>query len=142
MLKNIPGILSPELFKILMEMGHNDYIILVDANYPATSGARRLIRADGVEVTNLLDAILQFLPLDNFVEDPVVLMQPGAKEPIPEIWDDFRKIIKNRDTEKAFTDFHLIDRFEFYEFAKNAYAIVQTGTTARYANVSLKKGVL
>jgi len=142
MLKNIPNCLSPELLKILMEMGHNDYIMLADANYPATSGAQRLVRAGGVEVTDMLDAILQFYPLDSYVNDPVVLMKPGAEETTPEIWEEFRNIIIKHDTDNAFTDFSLIDRFDFYEFAKKAYAIVQTGTTARYANISLKKGVL
>jgi len=141
MLKNIPRILHPELLKILMEMGHNDYIILVDANYPATSGAKRLIRADGVEVTDMLDAILQLFPLDTFVNDPVILMQPRAEEPTPEIWSEFKEIINKHDSDKAFKDFHLMDRFDYYNFAKEAYAIVQTGTTARYANISLKKGV-
>ena len=140
MLKNIPNILSPELLKILMEMGHNDYIILVDANYPATSGAQRLIRANGIEVADMLDAVLQFYPLDTFVDDPVILMQPGENDPTPPIWSKFKEIIQKHDTDKAFKDFHLMDRFEYYEFAKKAYAIVQTATTAHYANISLKKG--
>ena len=140
MLKNIPNILSPELLKILMEMGHNDYIVLVDANYPATSGAQRLIRAGGVEVTDMLDAVLQLFPLDTFVDDPVVVMQPLPDDPTPPIWSNFKEIIEKHDTDKAFKDFRLMDRFEYYEFAKNAYAIVQTGTTAHYANLSLKKG--
>lgn len=142
MLRGIPKILSPKLLKILMEMGHNDYIILADANYPGTACAKRLIRADGIEVTDMLDAVLKFYPLDTFVDDPVILMRPKPDEPTPEIWEEFRKIIAKRDEEKAFKNFHLIDRFAFYDFAKNAYAIVQTGTTARYANISIKKGVL
>ena len=140
MLKNIPNILSPELLKILMEMGHNDYIVLVDANYPATSGAQRLVRASGVEVTDMLDAVLQLYPLDTFVDDPVVVMDPGPGTPTPPIWSEFKKIILKHDTDKAFKDFHMMDRFEYYEFAKKAYAIVQTGTTAHWANLSLKKG--
>ena len=140
MLKNIPNILSPELLKILMEMGHNDYIILVDANYPATSGAKRLIRASGIEVTDMLDAVLQLFPLDTFVDDTVILMQPLPDDPTPPIWSEFREIIKKHDSDKAFKDFTLMDRFDYYKFAKKAYAIVQTGTTAHYANISLKKG--
>ena len=142
MLKTIPNTLSPDLLKILMEMGHNDYIILTDANYPAAACAKRLIRSEGVEVTDMLDAVLTFYPLDTFVDDPVILMRPRPEEPEPEIWSTFRKIIAKRDDDKAFKDFTLIDRFDFYDFSKNAYAIVQTGTTARYANISLKKGVI
>ena len=142
MLRNIPPILSPELLKTLRAMGHNDVIILVDANYPADSGAKRLIRADGASVTDMLDAVLQFFPLDSFVEHPVALMRPLAEEPTPEIWSEFRDILHKWDVEKAFSDFRLIDRMDFYTYANNAYAIVQTGTTARYANIALQKGVI
>ena len=142
MLKHIPKIIQPELMKILMEMGHGDIIILADANYPAQAGARRLVRSDGIEATALLDAILQFFPLDTFVPNPVALMQPLPGTETPPIWAEYRDIILARDEEKAFSDFDLIERFEFYEYAKKAYAIVQTGTTAHYANISLMKGVL
>lgn len=142
MLKNIPPIISPELMKLIMEMGHNDYIILADANYPAASGAQRLVRLDGVAVDALLDAVLQFFPLDSFVPHPVVLMKPGENEPRPEIWSNFERVLKERDFCKAYKDFHLIERFDFYDYAKKAYAIVQTGTTARYANISIQKGVI
>jgi len=142
MLRNIPQIISPELLKILMEMGHSDVIVLADANYPAASGAKRLIRADGTDVTVLLDAVLRFFPLDTFVTHPAVLMAPLPDSPTPPIWSEFRNIISHHDKEKAFTDFQLIDRFDFYEYARKAYAIVQTGTTAHYANIALIKGVL
>jgi len=128
--------------KILMEMGHGDTIILADANYPATTGARRLVRTDGIEVTALLDAILQFFPLDTFVTHPIALMRPLPNDSTPPIWSEFHDIIMKRDDEGAFSNFELIERFDFYEHAKKAYAIVQTGTTARYANISLMKGVL
>ena len=141
MLKNIPPILSPELLKVLREMGHGDDIVLVDANYPAASGAKNLIRLDGTQITDLLDAVLRFFPLDTF-ENPVSLMQPRACDPTPEIWETFRNTILKWDEDKAFTDFSLIDRMDFYEYAKKAYAIVQTSTTAHYANIGLKKGVL
>jgi L-fucose mutarotase len=125
-----------------MEMGHGDTIILADANYPAHAGAQRLVRTDGTEVPALLDAILQFLPLDTFVTHPIALMQPLPNTQTPPIWNEYRDIILKRDEAKAFSDFKLIERFEFYEHAKKAYAIVQTGTTAHYANISLMKGVL
>jgi len=142
MLRNVPPILSPELLKIMREMGHGDVIILADANFPGSSVAKRLVRLDGIAVTDLLDAVLQLLPLDVHVDKPVVLMRPIPQDPIPEIWGAFSEIIKKRDEEKAFSEFELIERMAFYEYAKEAYAIVQTGTTAPYANIGLKKGVL
>jgi L-fucose mutarotase len=142
MLKNIPPVISPELMKILMEMGHNDYIVLADANYPVMSGARRAVRLDGVPVDTLLDAVMRFFPLDSFVENPVTLMRPPSGETTPEIWAKFDAILRKWDAEHAYKDFRLIGRMEFYEYAKAAYAIVQTGTTARYANIALQKGVV
>jgi L-fucose mutarotase len=142
MLRNIPPIIAPELMKIIMEMGHNDYIVLADANYPVISGAKRAVRLDGVKVDELLDALMQFFPLDAFVKNPVVLMKPRPEEPTPEIWSEFDRILKKWDIDKAYKEFQLIERMEFYEYAKKAYAIVQTGTTARYANIGLQKGVI
>ncbi|MCL2201579.1 MAG: fucose operon FucU protein [Oscillospiraceae bacterium] len=142
MLRNIPKIIPPELLKILSEMGHGDTVILADANYPAATGAQRLVRTDGSEVTELLDAILPFFPLDVYVTSPVALMAPVQGDSTPEIWAQYREIIKKHDTDKAFNDFELVERMQFYEDAKNAFAIVQTGTTAKYANISLKKGVI
>ena len=142
MLKNIPSILSPDLLYVMRTMGHGDVLLLADANYPAATGARSLIRLDGVEITAVLDAVLSLFPLDNFVENPVALMKPRPQDPTPEIWSEFKTIIEKHDTEKAFKDFELIERMAFYEYAKNAFAIVQTGTTARYANIAIKKGVI
>ena len=142
MLRNIPPVMSPELLKTIHEMGHSDFIIIADANFPASDLAKRYIRLDGVESTDLLDAILRFFPLDDFVDKPVVLMQPRLQEPEPEIWQVYQKIIHDRDEEKIFSGFHSIDRLDFYEYAKKAYAIVQTGTTVRYANISIQKGVI
>jgi L-fucose mutarotase len=141
MLKGIPSILSPELLKILMEMGHGDEIILADGNFPAASCAQRLIRCDGHGVPELLEAILKFFPLDTFVKKPIALMGvvPGD-EYKPEIWEDYRRIIKKYD-EKA-VDFELTERFEFYERTKKAYAVVATSEAARYANIILKKGII
>jgi L-fucose mutarotase len=142
MLKDIPIILSSELFKVMMDMGHSDYLILADANFPAESCARRLIRLDGVQIPDLLRAILTFYPLDSFVEEPVRLMRNLPTEPVPEIWNEYEAILRGLDFQHAFKKFALIDRLPFYEQAKGAYAIVQTATTARYANIVLQKGVL
>lgn len=141
MLKNIPKIISPELMKVMMEMGHSDVLIIADANYPAAAHAKRLIRLEGVEVPELLEAILPFFPLDNFIKHPVRLMRNLPTEPTPEIWDVYKRILKKHDTDRAFQEFDFTDRLLFYEESEKAYLVVQTGTTARYANIVLQKGV-
>ncbi|RAP77803.1 RbsD/FucU family protein [Paenibacillus montanisoli] len=141
MLHGIPNIISPELLKILMEMGHGDEIVIGDGNFPAASHAQRLVRCDGHQVPELLDAILHLFPLDQYVEKPVSLMQvvPGDKSETP-IWDTFETIIRER-TGKSDT-FEQVERFEFYKRARNAYAIIATSESALYANIILKKGVI
>lgn len=141
MLKRIPKIISPELMKCMMEMGHADQLILADANFPGASHAKRLIRMDSVEIPELLEAILPYFPLDNFIPYPVSLMPNLPSEPVPEIWKTYREILERHNEEKAFTDFAFIDRLPFYEAAEKAYVIVQTGDTSRYANIVLQKGV-
>lgn len=142
MLRSIPKTISPELMRVMMEMGHSDRLVIADANFPAAAHAKRLIRADGVEIPELLDAILRFFPLDSFVKHPVSLMRPLNTEPVPEIWGTYERLIKQHDQEGAFTEFLLIDRLAFYEETESAYAVVATGTTARYANIVLQKGVI
>ncbi len=141
MLKGIPSILSPELLKVLMEMGHGDELVIGDGNFPAASMAQRLVRCDGHGVPELLDAITTLFPLDTFVDAPVALMEvvPGETT-VPKIWNTYKQIIANRagmDTKIEF-----VERFAFYERAKQAYCIVATGEAALYANVILKKGVV
>ena len=141
MLKGIPSILSPELLKVLMEMGHGDELVIGDGNFPAASMAQRLVRCDGHGVPELLDAITMLFPLDTFVDAPVALMEvvPGDTT-VPKIWNTYEQIIANRagmDTKIEF-----VERFAFYERAKQAYCIIATGEAALYANVILKKGVV
>jgi L-fucose mutarotase len=141
MLKNIPNILSPDLLKILMEMGHGDEIVIADGNFPAASIALRLIRLDGYGIPEILEAIFKFFPLDTYVELPVGLMAvtPGDNYK-PVIWDEYRKIILK--SKEPFNEFEYIDRFVFYERAKKAYAVIATSESALYANIILKKGVV
>jgi len=141
MLKGIPRIISPELLKVLMEMGHGDEIVIADGNFPSASTAQRLIRSDGNNAPEMLDAILQLFPLDTFVDMPVALMAlvPGHTYK-PTIWEEFRNIIHKHD--EKFTDFEFVERFAFYERAKKAYAVIATSETALYANIILKKGVV
>ncbi len=144
MLKGIPKIISPELLKVLCEMGHSDRIIIADGNFPAESIGKNgiVLRCDGHGVPEVLDAILQLFPLDTYVEHPVNLMEvmPGDQVETP-IWDIYKEIVKKHDT-RGESVVGNIERFEFYKEAKEAYAIVVTGETALYANVMLQKGVV
>lgn len=140
MLKNIPSIISPELLKILHEMGHGDEIVIGDGNFPAASNAKKLVRCDGHGVPELLDAILQLFPLDTYVESPVMLMQVTPGDNVdPVIWKEYKNIV---DAHQENIKFSEIERFAFYDRAKEAYAIVATGESALYANIILKKGVV
>ncbi|MFC0470620.1 RbsD/FucU family protein [Halalkalibacter kiskunsagensis] len=141
MLKGIPSILSPELMKIMLEMGHGDELVIADGNFPAASCAKRLVRSDGHGAVELLEAILPFFPIDTYVEKPISLMEvvPGDST-TPVIWDEYKQIIKKN--EPAFEEFQMIERFDFYERAKGAYAIVATSEQALYANIIFKKGVV
>ncbi len=144
MLKGISPIISPELLKVLCEMGHSDTIVIADGNFPAETIGKnaKVIRADGHGVPELLEAILKLFPLDTYVEKPVSLMQvtPGDDVETP-IWDTYRRLVAEVD-ERGNDAFAEVERFEFYEKAKNAYAIVATGETAIYANIMLQKGVI
>ena len=138
MLKGIPDILSPELVKIMMEMGHGDEIVIGDGNFPGASTNARCIRLDGHGACDLLDAMLKLFPLDTYAK-PVYLMQkvPGDTVETP-IWDEYKKIIAPYTTDEP----EEIERFAFYERASKAYAVVMTGERALYANIILKKGVV
>ncbi len=139
MLKNIPSIISPELLKILCEMGHGDEIVIGDGNFPAASNAQRLIRMDGHNVPEILDAMLKLIPLDTYVESPVMLMQTTNGDPTPEIWATYEDIITKNNGD---TNISQIERFAFYERSRKAYAIIATSESALYANIILKKGVV
>lgn len=138
MLKNIPACISPDLMHALMSMGHGDEILLADADFPAATYAKRLLRADGVDVATLLEAILPFFPLDTFVGKPVITMDCSEWGDEPESYERFRKIIKKH--HEGFGDFELIKRFNLYERVRTAYAIVATSEPD--GNVILKKGVV
>ena len=144
MLKGIPKILSPELLKVLCEMGHSDRLVIADGNFPSESMGKNaiVIRADGHGTSEILDAILKVFPLDTYVEKPVNLMQvmPGDNVETP-IWDEYEKIVSKND-ERGENAIGQIERFAFYEEAKKAYAIIATSEGALYANIMLQKGVV
>jgi L-fucose mutarotase len=141
MLKNIDPLLSPDLLMVLRSMGHGDEIAVVDGNFPAAAMAKRLIRLDGLSVTDVTSAILSVMPLDDFVPEAAWRMEvvgdPQAQQPI---FEEFRAII----TRHEGSSFRLaaLERFAFYERAKAAYAIVSTGENRLYGNIILKKGVI
>ena len=140
MLKGIPSILSPELLKVLDEMGHSDEIVIADGNFPGASHAQRLIRLDGHNVPEILNAVLQLFPLDRYVAAPVALMELVKGDPVvPVIWEEYKKIIAAHEEDIQIEN---IERFAFYERAKKAYAVITTSEKALYANIILKKGVV
>lgn len=140
MLKGIPDCLSPELLKIMMEMGHGDELVIGDGNFGAAGFAKRLVRCDGLGCEELLEAILTFFPLDTFVEMPITVMSVvGDENAKPDIWYSFERIAKDKEGKEQ--KFEKVERFEFYERAKKAYAIVATSEEALYACIILKKGV-
>lgn len=142
MLKGISPLLSPELLKILAEMGHGDELVIGDGNFPATTMGKRCVRCDGHGANAVLDAVLSLLPLDDFVDAPVTLMEvvPGSiPDGEPPIWADFRATLTRREP-NAKVGFE--ERFAFYERSRKAFATVQTGESALYACVILKKGVI
>lgn len=144
MLKGISPLISPELLKVLCEMGHGDELVIADGNFPSHSVGKDavVIRADGHGVPELLDAVLKLIPLDPYVEKPVALMEvvPGDTCPTPEIWDVYKKILNRHEPNNCAID--MTERFAFYDRAKKAYLIIATGETAIYANILLKKGVV
>lgn len=138
MLKNVPKIIPPELLKILCEMGHSDEIVIADGNFPSASMGQRTVYMRGSDGVEVLKAVLELFPLDTY-QNPVYLMQKmeGDNVETP-IWYDYEREIKKH-TEKPM---QFIDRFDFYERAKQAYAVIATGESALYANIILKKGVV
>ena len=139
MLKNIPKIVSPALLKVLCEMGHGDEIVIADGNFPAENYGKRVIRADGLGGEEMLDAILSLIPLDTYADENLLLMQTTNGDPTPEIREKYFAIAnKNDDNLRAGE----LERFAFYERAKEAYAVIATGEGAIYANVIVKKGVI
>ncbi|MDO4327091.1 MAG: RbsD/FucU domain-containing protein [bacterium] len=144
MLMGIPKILSPQLLKVLCEMGHGDCIVIADGNFPAESIGQNavVVRMDGHRIPEILDAILQVFPLDTYVEQPVRLMEVVKGDTVETpIWDTYKKVVKER-TNRSEKAVGFYERFQFYEEAKKAYAIIATGEQALYANIMLQKGVV
>ena len=141
MIKKVSPVISPELLKILAEMGHGETIVLADANYPVMTGkVKHVIRADGIGILELLGAVLELLPIDNFVKKAVGFMNADEGDPYtPAIQDRYKEILEREGVGEEKIEY--LDRLTFYKKADEAYCIVATGERARYANVILKKGI-
>lgn len=137
MLKGIPAIISPDLLKILAEMGHGDELVISDAHFPAYSVHHQVVRADAVSSPEMMEAILKLIELDQYVEKPVAMMAPVPGDAVdPEIAAACRRVL-GKDADRI--DF--MERFAFYDRAKKAYAVVVTGEGRKYGNILIKKGV-
>lgn len=141
MLKGLSPLLTPELLKILCEMGHGDEIVLADGNFPSEAIGQRVVRLDAHAGTDVLKAIMSVFPIDTYSDPNAFLMEvvPGDNVETP-IWDEYSHIMKEPEGETVRIGH--IERFAFYERAKKAYAVIATGETALYANLILKKGVI
>ena len=139
MLKGVSKLVSPELIKVLCEMGHGDEIVIADGNFPSETCGQRVVRADGLGGVEILDAVLSLIPLDTYSDENFMLMQTTNGDPTPEIWAKYDKVANKRDKNVRKAE---IERYAFYDRAKKAYAVIATGEQAIYANIILKKGVI
>jgi L-fucose mutarotase len=140
MLKGISPLLSPELLSVLCRMGHGDELVLADAHFPGETMGKRVLRADGLKIADLIDAILPVYELDGYVDAPLAMMAavPGDKLD-PKVEKAYRAAV-DRHAPKT-PAIARMERFAFYDRAKEAFAVVMTGETAKYGNIILKKGV-
>ena len=140
MLKGISPLISPQLLEVLARMGHGDEIVLADAHFPGETMSDRVIRADGLRIPDLLDAILPLFELDAYVDDPLVMMAAVEGDTLdPSVEDAYREAIDRH--APAAPQIARIERFAFYDRAREAFAVVMTGETAKYGIIILKKGV-
>jgi L-fucose mutarotase len=140
MLIGISPLISPDLLTVLYRMGHGDEIVLADAHFPGETYGKRVLRADGLKIPDLLDAILPLFALDTYVESPLIMMAVVAGDQLdPAVEASYRQVIDKHwpDTPQI----RRLDRFDFYDRAKQAFAVLMTGETVKYGNIILKKGV-
>ena len=145
MLQGISKVLTGDMLKVLCDMGHGDELIIADANFPADTYAKRLIRCSGINGSELLEAISPLFPLDTYVDNPTAIMDltdgdKRKKMSTPEVWGVYETILKQMDD--SFEELGKIERYAFYERTKNAYVVIQTGEERQYGNLLLIKGVV
>ena len=140
MLKGISPLIGPELLGVLCRMGHGDEIVLADAHFPGETFNDNVLRADGLRIPDLLDAILPLFELDSYVDSPLIMMKAEPGDSLdPEVEKAYRVPIDKR--APSAPAIARIGRFDFYDRAKNAFAVLMTGELAKYGNIILKKGV-
>ena len=140
MLIGISPLISPELLAILHRMGHGDEIVLADAHFPGETYGKRVLRADGLRIPDLLDAILPLFVLDSYVESPLMMMAAVSGDQLdPMVETSYRQAVDRHWPQTP--PIQRIDRFDFYDRATKAFAILMTGETVKYGNIILKKGV-
>jgi len=140
MLKGISPLISPDLLSAMARMGHGDELVLADAHFPGESIGKRVIRADGLRIADLLEAILPLFELDTYVPHPVIMMEAVAGEQLdPQVEVSYKKSISKTNPDPP--SIKHLDRYSFYERARNAFAVVMTGETDKYGNVIIIKGV-
>ena len=140
MLKGISPLISPALLETLARMGHGDELILADAHFPGESFNANVLRADGLRVPDLLEAVLPLFELDSYVSSPLIMMAAVEGDELdPTVEENYLKAICK--TNPGVAPIERIDRFKFYDRARSAFAVVMTGETAKYGNIILKKGV-
>jgi len=140
MLKGISPLLGPDLLNVLYRMGHGDEIILADAHFPGERYNELVLRADGIRIDDLLEAILPLFELDAYTDHPVMMMAPVEGDMAdPDVEKRYLKCI--RKFYPGTTSIERLERFEFYERTEDAFAVVITGETSKYGNILLKKGV-
>ncbi len=140
MLIGISPLIGPELLSVLYRMGHSDEIVLADAHFPGDSMGKRVLRADGLRIANLLDAILPLFALDSYVENPLIMMAGAPGDALdPQVEISYRTAVDRHWPQTP--AIQRLDRFAFYDRAREAYAVLMTGEVAKYGNIILKKGV-
>ena len=145
MLKGISKLLTGDMLKALCDMGHGDTLVIADANFPAETVAKRLIRCPGLSGLDVLEALAPLFPLDTYVDEPAQVMDltdsdKAAGMPVPVIWGEYLQILKKHYGEDA--SLGMTERFAFYDKAKEAYLVIQTGEERQYGNLILSKGVV
>jgi L-fucose mutarotase len=140
MLIGISPLISPDLLAALYRMGHGDEIVLADAHFPGDTCGKRVLRADGIKIPDLLDAILPLFVLDTYVESPLIMMSAASGDQLdPAVETSYRQAVDRYWPNTP--PIQRIDRYDFYERAKQAFAVLMTGETVKYGNIILKKGV-
>ncbi len=141
MLKGISPLLSPELLAAMYRMGHGDVMVLADAHFPGHSLGVPVIRADGLNITQLLEAILPLFPVDTYVADSLVMMTPVEGDKLdPAVEADYRRVVSKYESQAP--SIVRVERFAFYDQARSAFVVVMTGETRQYGNIMLRKGVV